>query len=148
MSSTVDTTDQSQPDRVCLNLRVSQSVKENYEAAITEKYGKKRPYTGTELEREMRLRLDTGKTFELYSSIQDLAEVYGKANREKKFFSTPSGDDTVILKYRVAEPIRRGIMSLAAERDKGAGEFVDTIMNQYARGEGVDERMCDLINRG
>jgi len=134
-------------ERVCLNLRVSESVKEAYEAAVAEKYGRKRPYTGTELERELRLALDVGPVTELFDSVLDLADAFGKVPPEKKNLSTPN-DETVVVAYRIAEPIRRGIMSLASgEGCTNPGKFIEKIMRAYATGESVDERLIDLTDR-
>lgn len=134
-------------ERVCLNLRVSKSVKEAYETVVAEKYGRKRPYTGTELEREFRLALDKGTITELYDSVLDLADAFGKVPREKNNLSTPD-DETAVVAYRVAEPVRNGIMALASSNNcSNPGEFVERVMYSYAVGESVDERLINLTDR-
>ncbi|HMA77795.1 MAG TPA: hypothetical protein VKP88_01490, partial [Candidatus Paceibacterota bacterium] len=92
-------------DRVRLNLRVSKSVKRAYESAVAEKYGRKRPYTGTELERELRFALNDGTVHELYDAIEDLADVFGKAPAKKNNLSAPSDESAV---YPIASPNRFG----------------------------------------
>lgn len=142
-SSTTETV-----ERVCVNLRVSKSVKRAYESAITEKYGRKRPYTGTELEREFRLALDIGTVTELYDSMHDLADAFGKAPSEKKILSSGSRDATEVVGYRVAKPVRNGIMALASNNScSSPGMFVERIMHSYAVGESADERLIDLADR-
>lgn len=134
-------------DRVCLNLRVSKSVKEAYEDVVVEKYGRKRPYAGIELEREFRFALDRGSTYDLYDSIKDLADAFGKVPAEKENYRTPD-DERVVVAYRVAEPIRNGIMSLASgESCDSPGEFVERLMQAYATGESVEERLIELTNQ-
>ena len=134
-------------ERVCLNLRVSKSVKEAYESVIAEEYGRKRPYTGTELERELRFALGEGTVSDLYDAVSDLGEAFGEAPREKKNLSTPN-DETAVVGYRVSESVRRGIMSLASGTTcTNPGEFVERIMQSYAAGESVDERLINLTDR-
>lgn len=134
-------------ERVRLNLRVSKSIKEAYESVVTDKYGRKRPYTGTELERELRFALDDGSIYELYDAISELAEAFGQTSREKKNLSSPS-DDTVVVSYRVAEPVRNGIMALASDGDySNPGKFIERIMHAYAAGEGVHDRLIDSVER-
>lgn len=142
-SSTTETV-----ERVSVNLRVSKSVKRAYESVITEKYGRKRPYTGTELEREFRLALDIGTVTELYDSIHDLADAFGKAPSEKKILSSGSRGETEVVGYRVAKPVRNGIMALASNNScSSPGVFVERIMHSYAVGESADERLIDLADR-
>ena len=134
-------------DRVRLNLRVSKSVKRAYEDVVAEKHGRKRPYTGTELERELRFALNDGTVHELYDAIEDLADVFGKAPAKKNNLSAPS-DETAVVSYRIAEPVRNGIMSLASNADcSNPGEFIERIMHSYAVGESVEERLIELTDR-
>ncbi len=134
-------------DRVRLNLRVSKSVKRAYEDVVVEKHGRKRPYTGTELERELRFALNDGTVHELYDAIEDLADVFGKAPAKKNNLSAPS-DETAVVSYRIAEPVRNGIMSLASNADcSNPGEFIERIMQSYAVGESVEERLIELTDR-
>jgi hypothetical protein len=147
MSSTTDATGDVPGERVRLNLRVSKSVKDAYESCITEKHGQKHPYAGTELERELRLRLDEGTIGELYSSIPRLADAFGKAPREKKNLSTPD-DGTTVVGYRVSKSIRNAILSLTSKLNHtNPGAFVETVMNSYAVGESADERLINLVDR-
>jgi len=134
-------------ERVCLNLRVSKSVKRAYEDVVVEKHGRKRPYTGTELERELRFALNDGTVHELYDAIEDLADVFGKAPAKKNNLSAPS-DESAVVSYRIAEPVRNGIMSLASNADcSNPGRFIERIMQSYAVGESVEERLIELTDR-
>lgn len=133
--------------RVPLNLRVDEEVKSAFEETVREKYGTSRPYGGLELEREFRFRLDDGTLAEVWETVDALADAFGQAGRKEKNLSTDR-DETVVVRYRVAEHIRDRIMSFASEHDyRSAGAFVESIMWWYANGEGVEERIAGRLNR-
>jgi hypothetical protein len=147
MSTTAADDGSSAPERVPLNLRVGKKVKENYEQCIAAKHGTTHPHAVTELERELRLRLERGTVDELYSSIESIAERFGKLPPEKKNLNVPDSETTVV-RYRVAEPIKRGIESMMAETNhSNPGAFVETVMHKYAIGESADERLINLADR-
>ena len=135
------------PERVCLGLRVSEDVKEAYESCIAEKHGRKSPYAGTVLERELRQRLGKGDLAELYGQIDDLADAFGKEHREKKILNTPD-DDTAVVNYRVIESVRNEVLALASDLNYTTpGSLIETVMHSYAIGESATERMIDLAER-
>jgi hypothetical protein len=134
-------------DRVVLNLRVDEDVKAAFEDEVVEKFGAKRPYTGIELEREFRFRLDDGTLAEVWESIDALADSFGQAGRKEKNLK-PSREDTDVVRYRVAKHIRKRIMSFANQHDfRSAGAFVESIMWSYANGNGVEDRIADRLSR-
>ena len=129
-----------------LNVRVPPAVKDSFEAAVAEKYGSAVGFARYELVRELRLRLDVGIEAEVNSAIGDLADVYGQTDREKKFLNTPDGRGSVVA-YRVPTSIRKGLHRLANDADRGIGEYVASVMQRYAKGEGVDERNLNNLDR-
>lgn len=134
-------------ERVAVNLRVSGDVKDAYESAIIKKYGQKHPRAGTELEDELRFMLDRGIMLELWQDVSDIGDAYGKTPRENENHSTPN-DDTEMVRYRIDESVRRGIMSLASESNcTNPGELIERIMHSYATGNSVEERLIDLTDR-
>lgn len=144
-----DTADEDvQPvDRVCLNLRVSPSVKEAFEDAIFDEYRAKRPYCGIVLERECRFRLDDSILNDLWDNVDALADAYGQQDRKEKI-SQPERSDTVNVQYRIAEDVRHGIMQLAeATQYKSAGEFVESIMWRYANDGSREQHLADRTAR-
>ncbi|SEV94750.1 hypothetical protein [Natrinema salifodinae] len=134
-------------ERERLNLRVPPKAKEAFDNALIDKFGKKTPYGGVELERELRTVLDEGSLAELRETVEEVAEIFGKENREEKTRSL-NGSGSALVQYRIAEDVRTRIMNLAENSDyRSAGRFVGDIMMTYALEDGVVGRLKDKLER-
>lgn len=136
-------------DRVKLNLRVTHEAKEQFEAALQDKFGTIRPYAGVRLEDEFRARLDEGELADLQTAIDEVADVHGITDREKKFSSSErDGGETAVVSYRVAEDIRARLLDYAERESwRSAGDYVEAVMRCYAAVGSVAERAVDRLDR-
>jgi hypothetical protein len=128
-------------ERVPLNLRVHPTVKEAYDDELIEKYGVKRPYAGIEVEREARREFCDGEIGDLAEAVDDVLDETEASPRKKDLPPTPTGGDTVVVRYRVHEDVRAAIMQRADEGTRTAGEIVGGLMWDYALRGGIDEKL-------
>lgn len=140
-------------ERVPVNLRVGELVKERYEQAVRENRGAERPYVGFVLERELRCLLGAGRISDLADSAHDLADRLGEQDREKKTQvpdRNPDGETgSPRVRYRIADDLRDRLMRQADRSDTvdSAGELVERAMWRYAEGDGVLSRTVDRVER-
>jgi hypothetical protein len=136
-------------ERVPLNLRVSESVKDAYEDAIYHERGCVTPYAAVTLEDELRLLLDQGPVAELWTTTGDLLDTLGIERDEKKI-ETVSVDrsETTVVGYQIAADVRAGVMELA-DRDsfRSAGEIVERVMRLYATSGSSTERIQKRVDQ-
>jgi hypothetical protein len=136
-------------NRVKLNLRVTREAKEQFEAALQDKFGTIRPYAGVRLEDEFRARLDEGELGDLQTAVDEVGGVHGITDREKKFSSSErDGSETAVVSYRVAEDIRARLLDYAERESwRSAGDYVEAVMRCYAAVGSVAERAIDRLDR-
>jgi hypothetical protein len=137
-------------ERVPVNLRVGEFVKERYEQAIRENRGAEHPYAGFVLERELRCLLGAGRISDLADSAHELADRLGEQDREKKIpVPDRSEGESPQVCYHIADDLRDRLMRQADRSDTvdSAGELVERAMWRYAEGDGVLSRTVDRVER-
>ncbi len=130
--------------RVRLNLRVDEDVKRAFNKEIESKFGKCRPYAGIELEREFRYFLDKGELSELKQAVDDLADTFDVPEGKEKIRETSRGE-TVVASHRIAEDVRRELISAADDDYRSPGKLVEAIMHGYATHGSVIERVTQKL---
>ncbi|REA00228.1 hypothetical protein DEQ92_20470 [Haloferax sp. Atlit-6N] len=135
-----------------LSLRVPEDDVAAYEETIIEKYGQKRPYTGTELERELRAYLEMDGLADIESDIDRLIRAAGRRpsdgfEKEKPISRDPNDGPTRIVNYRVNEETRDAFMA-RVEKDgmTSAGRMIGVLMRTYADG-GTVGRIRERLDR-
>jgi hypothetical protein len=129
------------PERVPLNVRVSKSTWDKFNEAVLKKYGSGRQYAGVELERELRLVLDSGTVARLWSVVDELLSTLGiptGAKNSQREFQRDA--DTQVIRCEVTDELREELMAEADRRERTAGEMVEAAMQRYCHSEGVTPR--------
>jgi hypothetical protein len=140
-------------ERVQLDLRVSTAVKERYEIALRDEYGENNSYGGFVLEQELRTVLGRGDIATVWEAVQDVADALDVRGCEKKSSERPTREETVVVRYRIAEDVRKEIMELVEPQTgdefgdfRSAGEFVESIMWRYAESGGRLSRVAEKLD--
>lgn len=135
--------------RESLNLRINSKIKADYENRIYEKYGRLEPYTGTELERELRVLLGRGELSEVVDRVHELARSLGEQSSENKKSEPIQSGDSEVVGYRVHSSVRAAIMKTAQEATDVtyASEMVESVMWAYACGRQSETKVTDRLER-
>ncbi|WP_138005710.1 hypothetical protein [Halalkalirubrum salinum] len=133
-------------DRMRLNLRVDEDVKQAFNSEVKFKFGKCRPYAGVELERELRYFLDQGEIAELRKVVCELADSSENSTNEKNSYST-NRDKTTVVSYRIAEDIRNRLVTVAEDDFRSPGELVEAIMYGYTTEGSAIERLTQKLKK-
>lgn len=137
------------PERVPLNVRVSKSTWDKFNEAVLKKYGSGRQYAGVELERELRLVLDSGTVARLWSVVDELLSTLGiptGAKNSQREFQRDA--DTQVIRCEVTDELREELMAEADRRERTAGEMVEAAMQRYCHSEGsVVDRVVTRLKR-
>lgn len=138
-------------DFASLNFRVSQDVKEDFEAAVADEYGTSDSFARFVLERELRAELNRGTIATLREEVNDLADTLDESPREKEerrsavdYFSRGGGDKTLV-RYRVSADLRKEIMEQQRDAFRSSNEFVEAVMKRYAETGGVLTRITETV---
>lgn len=132
------------PNRVNLNLRVDEDVKDAFNSEIERKYGKCRPYAGIELEREFRFFLDRGETAELNQVVDDLNDSIGGSDSKEKI-RVSNRNKTTVASHRISENIRSELKSVAEDDYRSPGKLAESIMYRYVTDGSVVERLTQKL---
>ena len=136
-------------ERVPLNLRVSESVKNAYEDAIYHERGCVSPYAAVTLEDELQVLLDQGPVADLWATTGDLLDTLDLERDEKKIEAVGvDRGETTVVGYRIAADVRAGVKELAEQGSfESAGGIIERVMWSYATSGSRLERLRKRIGQ-
>lgn len=135
--------------RESLSLRIDSKIKQQYENRIYEKFGRLEPYTGTELERELRVLIGQGELSKLVDKTQELARALGEDLAENKNSSPERSGNSEVVGYRIHSGVRAELKEEAqsAADVNYASDLVEFVMWAYACGNESESKVGDRLDR-
>lgn len=129
-------------ERVRLNVRVPEDIKNAYDDAILDKYGISNTYAGMELERELRISFDMGQESEMFDSLRSLVDNPSEKNNSAPRSFAPG---EVSVQYRVHPDVRAKLKQLSQEGAYSMGSIVAKAMYGYSIDRGYQDRMLEYV---
>lgn len=135
--------------RESLSLRIDSKIKQQYENRIYEKFGRLEPYTGTELERELRVLIGQGELSKLVDKTQELARALGEDLSENKNSRPERSGNSEVVGYRIHSGVRAELKEEAqsAADVNYASDLVEFVMWAYACGNESESKVGDRLDR-